>query len=237
MPIIDIIFQNNLTYQQGAFANNLTRGNILDLANKINDNSQTERNTSVYNFIYNTLMWGNFDLVVGRYHNVTAQNILENINDFNQYSKRFIAILDKNNPADIFNSFKYGELKIKNVGESYFTKFMHFYSYGKNQKNKFIIIDKWIKIAWAALVFELNFNNSHEIAIQSIKRNKSKYSVSSFNVAKFLQCSQDLRTIADLHQIELSRFEELIFGWDLRVEIAGLINPRFEMMNILDQHL
>lgn len=237
MPLIDIINQNQQTYQQGVFANNLTRGNILDFAIGINNNNQAARNISLYNFLYNTLMWGNFDDIVGRYKRVTAQTVLEEINNFNQYSTNFISILDSNNPTAIFNSFKYGDLKIRNVGESYFTKFMHFYSYGKNQMNKFIIIDKWIKIAWVALVFELEINSSYQIALQSISRYKGKYKVSPFNERKFLHCLNDLKNIAEINQIELSRFEELIFGWDLRIENLGLTNPRIEMLNILDQHL
>jgi hypothetical protein len=182
-------------------------------------------------------MWGNFDQVVGRYKRTNARTILNNIDNFSDYSHKFITILDTNNPELIFNSFKKGELTIKCIGDSYFTKFMHFYSYGRNQSNKFIIIDKWIKLAWAALVIELNLDHSYQLALSSIKNDNNKYSVAPFNYTKFNKCSTDLRNIADTYQIELSRFEELIFGWDLRVQINSLINPRNVILQILNEHL
>ena len=86
MAIITTI-QNNLNkrYNQGEFANGFSRQNIYDNALNINQNPINQE-IALKNFLINTLKWGNFDVVVGRYHLKNANIIINSIPNFNIYT-------------------------------------------------------------------------------------------------------------------------------------------------------
>jgi hypothetical protein len=235
MPILEtVIINHNTGYTQGVFANDINRNQLY------NDSILVSNNRGLLmEYLYRILMWGDFDRVVGRYKRTTAIDILNNINDFETYSMNFFEILE-NQELSItqkFNYFKRGELRIRNVGFAYFTKILHFYSVGNNQAQRMLILDKWLIFAWASLIIERQIQEQYEILGRILRVKDNVLYVRQINGTLYTQFNNTMQEIADNLGLEIQRFEELIFGWDRRVEHPNFNNPRFEILDIIQNNL
>jgi hypothetical protein len=233
--------QNNLNagYTQGNFANGLNRGNIYSDALLIN-NSNINQDVSLNNFLINTLMWGNFDLVVGRYHHTNAHNVINGIPNFKNYTTNFI-----NNLNNLNNSVNYrfslfernGILNIPYVGYAYFTKFLHFYSFGNNQTTDMLILDKWALYAWCGLIIELNIVNQFPLLPRLLNLTANgKFNPKQINGLLYQEYNLFFSGLAARLNIPTNQLEELVFGWDLRQHRVGFVNPRFDILQTLNQN-
>lgn len=235
MPILEtILINHNAGYTQGIFANNINRTQLYHDSILVGDN-----HTLLKEYLYKILMWGDFDRVVGRYQRTTAFDVLNNINDFETYSRNFFEILD-NQELGInrkFNHFKRGRLRINNVGFAYFTKILHFYSVGNNQEERMLILDKWMIFAWASLIIERQIQEQYGILGRILRVKDNVLYVRQINGALYTTFNNTMQEIADELGLEIQRFEELIFGWDRRVANPNFNNPRFEILNVLQNHL
>jgi hypothetical protein len=238
MPILTTI-QNNLNagYAQGVFANGLNRNNIYNDALLINQNPANQQ-LALNNFLINTLNWGNYDVIVGRYHHTNAVNVINGIPNFNVYSTNFINNLNNLNlnVSNKFSLFKRdGILRIPLVGEAYFTKFLHFYSYGNNQPVDMLILDKWAIYAWCSLIIELNIINQYPLLPNLLRlANNGKFHPYPISGLLYQQYNILFSGIAIRLGIQTNHFEELVFGWALNQVRPGFVNPRIEILQILN---
>jgi uncharacterized membrane protein len=235
MAILTTIQNNyNAGYTQGVFANGLNRSNIYRDALSINQNP-LNRQILLNNFLINTLMWGNFDVVVGRYHHTNAVNVINGIPNFSNYSTNFINNL---NNANISISDKYslflnnGLLKLPYVGYAYFTKFLHFYSFGNNQQTDMLILDKWAIYSWCSIIIELNLVNEFPLLPRLLKLRKGKFIPQSITGNLYQRYNQFFSAQSALLNMTTNEFEEQVFGWDLRQQ-NGFVNPRIEILQTL----
>jgi hypothetical protein len=241
MPILTTV-QNNLNagYAQGVFANGLNRANIYNDALLINQNI-VNQDLALKRFLINTLMWGNYDIVVGRYRHTNAVNVINSIPNFNIYTTNFINNLNNLNLriSNKFSLFKVdGILRIPLVGEAYFTKFLHFYSFGNNQPVDMLILDKWAIYAWCSLIIELQIINQYHILPFLLRlANNGKFYPYPISGLLYEQYNMFFSAIAIQLNIQSNQFEELVFGWDLRQHRIGFVNPRTEMLQILNANL
>jgi hypothetical protein len=235
MAIITTIQNNyNAGHTQGVFANGLNRSNIYSDALSINQNPLNSQN-SLNNFLINTLMWGNFDIIVGRYHHTNAINIVNGIPNFNNYTTNFINNL---NNATISVSGKYslflnnGLLRIPYVGSAYFTKFLHFYSFGNNQQPDMLILDKWMIYAWCSLIIELNLINVFPLLPRLLRFRNGKFVPQQITGNLYQEYNQFFSAQSALLNMTTNELEEQVFGWDLRQQ-NGFVNPRIEILQTL----
>jgi hypothetical protein len=231
--------QNNLNagYAQGIFANGLNRGNIYNDAVLINQPPKSQV-VSLNNFLINTLMWGNFNVVVGRYRHTNAFNIINGIPNFNNYTTNFINNLNNINSSVSyrFSLFeKNGILNIPYIGYAYFTKFLHFYSFGNNQPTDMLILDKWALYAWCSLIIELKIVNQYPMLPRLLNLTATgKFNPKQINGLLYQQYNLFFSGLATQLNIPTNQLEELVFGWDLRQQKFGFVNPRIEMIQILN---
>jgi hypothetical protein len=236
MAVIETIKTNLKNgYTQGTFANGFYRQDIYDIAKLVNPYTNNSEETLKI-FLTNTLMWGNFDVVVGRYKRTNAKETINSIPDFHFYTEVF---LNKMNDEKItidekFKLFeKKGELNIKNIGFAYFTKFLHFYSFGNNQISNMLILDKWAIYAWSSLIIELNIENQYELLPKLLRVSNGKISPKNISGELYKEYNLTFLNIAKELNISSNILEELIFGWDLRQERHEFTNPRIEILKIL----
>ena len=227
--LIDIILYNNLNnYDQGNFANDISRKDLY----KMSEDVVIDNPESLKLFLVKTLEWGDYDNVVAIPHgNPIGVKVIETAFS-DKFSNNFIELFNENKSIiEIYNSFKNKKsLDINNIGPAYFTKFLHFYSYGKNLNPKMLILDKWSILAWATLMIEEN-NREKETTnlindlIKLDKKGKliTKAIATGKEYAKF---NEYIIKISKLNSIEPNKFEELMFGWDLSIYKDGFINPR-----------
>jgi hypothetical protein len=239
--LIDIILYNNLNnYDQGEFANNISRNDLYKICEDVN----IENPESLKTFLINILKWGDYDTVYSKQRGKPkGSDIISNhFND--NFHKDFIELFSESISINkIFNSFKNTNNKntnlkkdlnkrlyIKHIGPAYFTKFLHFYSYGKNILPKMLILDKWSILAWATLMIEENNNDSEKnklikslIYLDKKGKLNTKLTPTGKDYENF---NKYIFTISNLHSIEANKFEELMFGWDLSEYKDGFINPR-----------
>jgi len=235
MPILQTVLNNHIAdYGQGIFANGINRNQLYHESVLVNSNHKILKE-----YLIKILMWGDFDRVVGRFHGTTSQAVINGINDFESYSRIFFEILE-NQDLSInkkFNQFKRGRLRISNVGFAYFTKILHFYSVGNNHDQKMLILDKWLIYAWASLIIERQIQEQYLILGKILRVKDNILYVRQINGALYEKFNDTMREIADDLGLEIHRFEELIFGWDRRVENPNFNNPRFEILNVLQNNI
>jgi hypothetical protein len=233
--LIEIILYNNLNnYDQGNFANDISRKDLY----KMSEDVVIDNPESLKIFLEKTLQWGDYDNVVAIPHGKPiGEKVIETAFS-DKFSKNFIELFNKNKTIkEIYDNFKNKKsLDIKNIGPAYFTKFLHFYSYGKNLNPKMLILDKWSILAWATLMIEEN--NSDKETINLIKNlikldKKGKLSTKTTATGKdYAKFNEYIVNISKLNSIEPNKFEELMFGWDLSVYKDGFINPRIHINQV-----
>ena len=246
MSIINSIINNrNNGYNQGVFANELTRNDLYSKAELITSNNNDPNfNYYVKDFLISTLMWGNFNVVVGRYKRVDAQSVINSIPDFNNYARFFEQNLNNQNLSinQKYSLFlRQNGLYIRTVGFAYFTKFLHFYSFGNRQNSLMLILDKWALYAWCALIIEMNLRNEFYLLPKLIRpKNLSAKNISG---ELYNEYNLSIKRISIQHGIPFNSFEELMFGWDRRNQNinmqTGYIyeNPRIEILNTLNNNI
>lgn len=227
--LTDIILYNNLNnYDQGNFANDISRKDLYKMSGDIT----IDKPESLKIFLVKTLEWGDYDNVVAIPHgNPIGIKVIETVFS-DKFSNNFIELFIKNKTIiEIYNSFKYkNSLDINNIGPAYFTKFLHFYSYGKNLNPKMLILDKWSILAWAILMIEEN-NSDKETTnlINNLIKLDKKGKLITKPIAtgkEYSKFNDYIVKISKLNSIEPNKFEELMFGWDLSEYKDGFINPR-----------
>jgi hypothetical protein len=239
MPILEIIKNNHEAgYNQGIFANNLTRHDVYQCAVAVNADNKNQC-ASLRQFLIQTLMWGNYDTIVGRYTRTISAQVVDSIPSFTNYSEIFIRNLNDANQSirDKFNLFNTA-LNIPKVGYAYFTKFLHFYSHGNNQAVNMLILDKWAIYAWCALIIELN----HAQRLPSLRRllrysiDDQRFTPKTVSGDLYQDYCENVTQISTSNHLAPNRFEELMFGWDLRQPRPGFTNPRTQILETLRTH-
>ena len=243
MKLIDLIIHNNSThYEQGDFANGFNRNKIYEKAKiaQLSSNNFEEYKLNLKNFLISTLDWGNFNLVVGRYHKITSNEIINRIENFDDYAKIFLKTFTSGkSPEEIFSTFENrGELKIKLVGYAYFTKFIHFYSHELSQQ--LLIMDKWSVLTWAALLIE-SYGDVKENQIKKINSlvyiNKyKKIANKKMTADKYKQFNAFILNLSKNANMAPDRFEEVMFGWSIDETRDLYQNPRLKTMKIIKNY-
>ncbi len=242
MTLIKLIKQNDENrYHQGIFANNLTRKDIYKFAR----DAQFFRNDAelfpkmLRQFLIQTLNWGNFDRVVGRFkRNINSEGLITGINDFNSYSNAFIKTIENDGIEEIFNKFNMpSDLKIDNIGFAYFTKFLHFYSYGADTPSKMLIMDKWAILAFCALMIETSHKNI-ELTTKLTSKVQNGFTVKYENINSkiYVYYNELIFKLSNDLSISPARFEELMFGWGIRENRYGFQNPRITIIAKLNDY-
>jgi hypothetical protein len=242
MTIIQTIQKNDLNgYSQGVFANGLDRQSLYKDAQRL---SELKDVGSFKIFLYNTLMWGDYNKIVGRYSKKDANQIVNQINNIDQFLSLFLKVLNDNelSISEKFQKFVIEEdsLKIDHIGFAYFTKFLHFYSLGSKQKKVMLILDKWLVYSWCALIIEFKIIEDYDLLKKLLRINKKtgKLDVKSIDGDLYEKFNNTMTSISGSLNLPVSRFEELIFGWDLRKkrEKTNIVftNPRYVILDILN---
>ena len=125
-------------------------------------------------------------------------------------------------------------MNIPFIGFAYFTKFLHFYSFGNNQPTEMLILDKWAIYAWCSLIIELRFTNQYSLLPRLLRLSKGKFNPKQINGDLYQQYNIFFSGLANRFNIQMNQFEELVFGWDLRIQQNGFVNPRIEILQILN---
>jgi hypothetical protein len=232
--LLDIISYNNMNnYNQGEFANNISRKDLYELSKNV----CLQEPEYLKIFLIKTLSWGDYDKVYAIPHgNPLGIDLIEST--FNKdYNEKFIKLFE-NKPKifEIYKAFQSKKpLNICHIGPAYFTKFLHFYSYGKDLSPKMLILDKWSILAWATLMIEQNSIKNDDLIKKLIyldsKTKKLKTKLTPIG-KEYSDFNTYIIQTANSISIEPNKFEELMFGWDLSINKNGFVNPRIHNINI-----
>lgn len=168
----------------------------------------------------------------GLYFKVNSKNpksikkLIEFINskDFEiEIAKRVSKIIDSKSPSKLFYSFS-NELKIPGIDYAYFTKLFYFYRIANN-KEPFLILDKWLCRAWCAIdgnnnkntyVFDTYFKTNSLFDFHGVLMRRKHIAYDEY--LKFM------KNIAASNKLSIDILEEKLFGADRKQIKEG--NPR-----------
>jgi hypothetical protein len=233
IEIIKYNYRNN--YNQGEFANNISRKDLYEMS----ENIKKENPEDIKFFLIKALRWGDYDKVVAKPHGNPMGDLIIETYTSKKYYENYIKLFDeeKTSIEKIYNSFKYKKtLSITNIGPAYFTKFLHFYSFGKDTKLKMLILDKWSILAWVTLMIEENKSENYEFIQKSrlIYLDKKGKLTTKLNPTgkEYSQFNEYIFKIAQSNMIKPNKFEELMFGWEKDLLKNGFTNPRLHNIEI-----
>lgn len=168
----------------------------------------------------------------GLYFKVNAKNpksikiLIEFINskDFdNEIIKRVSQIIESKSPSELFYSFS-KELKIPGLDYAYFTKLFYFYRIANN-KEPFLILDKWLCRAWCAID---GHNNKNTYIFDTYFKTKSFCDFHGVLMRRKHIAYNDyilfMKDIANSKNLTIDSLEEKLFGADKKQFKEG--NPR-----------
>lgn len=177
------------------------------------------------------LFWGVYFTVISATNGKSISKLIQFINNENfetEIDKRVAAIVDSNSPSELFSKFQ-NEYKIPGIDYAYFTKLFFFYRLANNQE-PYLILDKWLSMAWCAL--EGN-ENKNTYVFNTFYKAKTDYMFDGVLKRKKPQAYGEyltfMKRISLANNIDIITLEEKLFGTDLKKMQSN--NPRLLYKN------
>ncbi len=130
-------------------------------------NSLRSEELSLKDEFLSILFWGVYFSSVKKNPATTLIKFTNSKNFDVDFNKCKSEIINSDSPFELFKKFQ-KELKIPGIDYAYFTKLFFFYRLANN-KEPYLILDKWLSMAWCAI--DGSQNNNSEIFIKYFKSN------------------------------------------------------------------
>ena len=239
--------------QQGKFylgkylnsSNFLNTPLIQSFKTTLNNNYQIGR-TDVVNYYNNahsnnahkiilTMLWGG----------ITFNNFKKALSDISANANGIFTELDKigkltnfNQLQTIFQELESGNLKIKGVSTSFFTKIFQFYGMSKGWSKCPLIWDKWTQNAHIAILVSQNKLPRIKQCYKSVKKDPKNNQPSILpkkDFSAYKMFLEDMESCANDHSKTMVNLEESVFGWAR--DFNNLNNPRRILFDAYKNHL
>jgi len=246
-------FSINEAFQTLATKNNLFSSIKKDILSssfvvKENNNATIDRiglqnywnsNCTVGSKILLTLFWGGLHKT-RTFESVFRVNLVDNMELISKIDDNFFI----NDIKKLFTDLE-TDKKIAGVGYAFFSKFFQFAKPGSS----YIICDQWTMKAVATYlistqqyeslyqIFSLSINTRNEINIGLRSRNGSALDSYLSFIEVFEKLTNELSGSLPQLKNNVRKTEEILFGWDRRINRENYDNPRHYYQTVLKAHL